>query len=88
MKLCDLLRLIDSNEGKFYVFREQCSSRSSRPIGGVAIKVAVTGATSICGPIGSLAMDATGALYGTQYAAGAYGYGCVFKLTPSNGGWI
>ncbi len=43
---------------------------------------------SLCGPLGSLAIDATGALYGTQDAAGAYGYGSVFKLTPSNGGWI
>lgn len=42
---------------------------------------------SLCGPWGPLAMDADGALYGTTYATGAYGYGNVFKLTPSNGSW-
>lgn len=39
------------------------------------------------GPQGSLFMDAAGNLYGTTYADGAYGYGSVFELTPSNGGW-
>ena len=32
-------------------------------------------------------MDAAGNLYGTTLNDGAYGYGNVFKLTPSNGGW-
>jgi uncharacterized repeat protein (TIGR03803 family) len=41
-----------------------------------------------CGSWGSLAMDASGALYGTAYSDGAYLYGSVFKLTPSNGSWI
>ena len=41
----------------------------------------------IPGPNDSLVIDAAGSLYGTTYAAGAYGYGNVFKLTPSNGGW-
>ncbi len=41
-----------------------------------------------CGSWGSLAMDASGALYGTAIIYGAYGYGSVFKLTPSNGSWI
>jgi uncharacterized repeat protein (TIGR03803 family) len=39
------------------------------------------------GPRASLTMDATGNLYGTTVAGGAYGYGTAFKLTPSNGGW-
>ena len=43
---------------------------------------------STCGPGGALAMDASGALYGTAYGFGAYGYGSVFKLTSSNGSWI
>lgn len=43
---------------------------------------------SLCGPWSALAMDADGALYGTTYALGAFGYGNVFKLTPSNGSWI
>jgi hypothetical protein len=40
-----------------------------------------------CGPQDKLFMDAAGNLYGTTYCAGAYRYGNVFKLTPSNGGW-
>jgi uncharacterized repeat protein (TIGR03803 family) len=33
-------------------------------------------------------MDAAGNLYGTTTNGdGAYGYGSVFKLTPSSGGW-
>jgi len=43
--------------------------------------------TGIGGPLGSLAMDAAGTLYGTTEDDGAYGWGSVFKLTPSNGGW-
>lgn len=39
------------------------------------------------GPFGNLTMDAAGNLYGTTAGDGAYGYGSVFKLTPSNGGW-
>jgi uncharacterized repeat protein (TIGR03803 family) len=33
-------------------------------------------------------MDAAGNLYGTTIGDGLYGYGNVFKLTPSNGSWI
>jgi uncharacterized repeat protein (TIGR03803 family) len=40
------------------------------------------------GPMTSLSIDASGSLYGTTYLDGAYGLGSVFKLTPSNGGWI
>ncbi len=40
------------------------------------------------GPMGKLVMDAAGNLYGTTLAGGAYGYGSVFKLTPSDGSWI
>ncbi len=36
----------------------------------------------------SLTMDAAGNLYGTTTWGGAYGYGSVFKLSPSNNGWI
>jgi uncharacterized repeat protein (TIGR03803 family) len=36
----------------------------------------------------SLSMDAAGNLYGTTFCAGAYGWGNVFKLSPSNGGWV
>jgi uncharacterized repeat protein (TIGR03803 family) len=39
------------------------------------------------GPMASLTLDAAGNLYGTTYQDGAYGFGAVFKLTPSGGGW-
>lgn len=38
-------------------------------------------------PAGSLTMDSAGDLYGTMQGAGEYGFGSVFKLTRSNGGW-
>jgi uncharacterized repeat protein (TIGR03803 family) len=40
------------------------------------------------GPEASLSIDADGNLYGTSYNGGTYGWGSVFKLTPSGGGWI
>ncbi len=40
------------------------------------------------GPIASLAIDTAGNLYGTTLSDGAYGYGSVFELTPSQSGWI
>ncbi|MGA8878822.1 MAG: choice-of-anchor tandem repeat GloVer-containing protein [Candidatus Korobacteraceae bacterium] len=40
------------------------------------------------GPDASPTLDAAGNVYGTSSGTGAYGYGEVFKLTPSNGGWI
>lgn len=39
------------------------------------------------GPYDKLTMDAAGNLYGTTYGDGQYGYGSVFKLTRSGGGW-
>ncbi len=41
----------------------------------------------ISGPVGNLVMDSAGNLYGTTFSDGAYGFGAVFKLTPSNGSW-
>jgi uncharacterized repeat protein (TIGR03803 family) len=38
-------------------------------------------------PSGTLAMDSAGNLYGTTYDGGQFGYGTVFRLTPSGGGW-
>ena len=40
------------------------------------------------GPADSPTLDAAGNIYGTSEGTGLYGYGEVFKLTPSNGGWI
>ncbi len=39
------------------------------------------------GPEGALIMDSSGNLYGTASSGGAYGFGALFKLTPSAGGW-
>ena len=39
------------------------------------------------GPYERLVMDGSGNLYGTIYEGSYSGYGSVFKLTPSNGGW-
>jgi uncharacterized repeat protein (TIGR03803 family) len=41
----------------------------------------------IAGPVGNLAIDNVGNLYGTTLSDGAHGFGAVFKLTPSNGSW-
>ena len=46
-----------------------------------------TSAAYLPGAYDSLTMDAAGNLYGTTAKAGAYGYGSIFKLMPSNGGW-
>ena len=46
-----------------------------------------TGGQGNQGPQAGLIMDAAGNLYGTTNQQGAYGYGSVFKLSPSNGGW-
>ncbi|MGB8886290.1 MAG: choice-of-anchor tandem repeat GloVer-containing protein [Candidatus Korobacteraceae bacterium] len=40
------------------------------------------------GPMNTLAVDASGALYGANFVDGADGLGSVFKLAPGNGGWI
>ncbi len=39
------------------------------------------------GPEDKLMMDSAGNLYGTAFSAGEFGWGSVFKLTPSLGGW-
>ncbi|HTV65132.1 MAG TPA: choice-of-anchor tandem repeat GloVer-containing protein [Bryocella sp.] len=44
--------------------------------------------TAAPGPACSLTMDTAGNLYGATFGDGAYGYGSIFKLTPSGGGWI
>jgi uncharacterized repeat protein (TIGR03803 family) len=37
--------------------------------------------------VGSLIFDPTGNLYGTTINGGLYGYGAVYELTPTRGGW-
>lgn len=46
-----------------------------------------TGGSDGGAPAGALILDQSGNLYGTTYAGGAYGYGTVFRLTPSENGW-
>jgi uncharacterized repeat protein (TIGR03803 family) len=38
-------------------------------------------------PYAGMIFDASGNLYGTTYEGGAHGFGTVYQLTPSNGGW-
>lgn len=57
------------------------------PSGGSWIFTVPYGFTGGTGPYSSLAMDAAGNIYGTTYADGANGFGNVFKLTPTGGGW-
>ena len=40
------------------------------------------------GPSQNLVRDSAGNLYGSTWGDGLYGEGVVFKLTPTNGGWI
>ena len=54
-----------------------------------------SGPDGVPGPLGPLAIDAAGNLYGTTYQGGdvygvtcAYGCGSVFRLAPSGGGWV
>ena len=46
-----------------------------------------TGSVDSSGPFDSLISDAAGNVYGTTYEDGVYGYGSLFKLIPSGGGW-
>jgi len=52
-----------------------------------SVLYSVPGGIQNSGPQGNLARDAAGNLYGATYDGGAYRYGNVFKLTPTNGGW-
>ncbi len=38
-------------------------------------------------PLGGVIFDSAGNLYGTTEEGGAYGYGTVFEMSPSSGGW-
>lgn len=43
--------------------------------------------TGTDGPVASLLMDSSGTLYGTTFMDDSFGFGSVFKLTPSGGRW-
>ena len=43
--------------------------------------------SNYCGPEWPLVWDGAGDLYGITYCDGTHGYGNVFELIPSNGGW-
>jgi uncharacterized repeat protein (TIGR03803 family) len=58
------------------------------PSNGSWVATVLYGLTGYEGPMDSLAMDAGGNLYGTSSLTGFYGKGQVFKLAPSNGGWV
>jgi uncharacterized repeat protein (TIGR03803 family) len=44
--------------------------------------------TGPCGVKGRLALDSAGNLYGVTYCDGQYGFGSVFELSPSSGGYV
>ena len=46
-----------------------------------------TGTPDGSGPFSGPLLDAAGNLYGTTLAGGANGYGAVYELSPSGGGW-
>ena len=57
--------------------------------GGYTFQVvyAFTGNPDSEGPMGPLAMDSSGNLYGANFSDGAYSWGSIYKLTHTNGGW-
>jgi uncharacterized repeat protein (TIGR03803 family) len=71
---CGTVFELVANNGKWTekVLHTFCST-SSCPSGG--------------GPGGGVIFDASGNLYGTAQYGGLYGFGTVFELSPSNGGW-
>jgi uncharacterized repeat protein (TIGR03803 family) len=56
--------------------------------GSFAFNLALDLSGSGPGPQNTLVRDRAGNLYGTTWGDGQFGLGTVFKLTPSNGGWI
>ena len=85
--------LIFDNAGNLYGATASWGSGG----GGTAFKLAPSGGswtysvlasfTGSDGPVASLTMDGSGNLYGTTFMDDSYGYGSVFKLTPSGGTW-
>jgi uncharacterized repeat protein (TIGR03803 family) len=53
------------------------------PAGTETVVYSFTGSFDGSGPRGGLIADASGNLYGTTYQGGKYGFGTVFKVTPS-----
>jgi uncharacterized repeat protein (TIGR03803 family) len=48
-----------------------------------------SGGSFLCpGPTGTLLVDSAGNMYGNSCANGAFGYGVIFKLSPSGNGWV
>ncbi len=85
--------LIFDNAGNLYGATASWGSGG----GGTVFKLAPSGGswsysvlasfTGSDGPVASVTMDSRGNLYGTTFMDDSYGYGSVFKLTPSGGGW-
>jgi len=75
----------DVGSGDGYVFETSPGKANSK---GLATPLYVfTGGPDGGYPLGGVVFDAQGNLYGTTLMGGAYGYGTVFKLSPSSAGW-
>lgn len=85
--------LIFDNSGNLYGATASWGSGG----GGTVFKLAPSGGswsysvlasfTGSDGPVASVTLDSSGNLYGTTFRDDSYGYGSVFKLTPSGAGW-
>jgi uncharacterized repeat protein (TIGR03803 family) len=82
--------MFDNTDSTFHATVYHLSKDNGNWTFGVISEPSVENPSYLCYPepvTGTLAMDAAGNLYGTMQAAGAYGFGSIFKLTRSNDTW-
>jgi len=82
-------RLVRDQSGNFFAgdyFGDVCEFSPDGSGGWVASIISTINTVSGNGP-SSLLVDAAGNLYGVSGANGANGFGYVFELSPSSGGW-
>jgi hypothetical protein len=74
--------------GEVFDFYQSGGSWVFSPVYGLGEGVCPVQLGGNSGPAAHLTMDAAGNLYGAALSDGIYGAGYIFKLTPTNGGWI